>query len=140
MVRQSTWLTRRLQIGLSAYFIVEWIVAWPQVWATAETLRATGQNSGAWVVITASAVVTILIALLTYGSVRKWRWSFWGYLVLLGLAAVSLIQYGRPRSALDLFSDAFGAVLLAASLIALVRFGPWAMTTKSTTASPHTTP
>lgn len=139
-MRQSTWLTRRLQIGLSVYFIVEWIVAWPQLWATIGTFRATGRTSGAAVVITSSALVTILIALLTYGSSRKWRWSFWGYLVLLGLVAVSLIEYGRPRSALDVFSDAFGAVLLAASLIALVRFGPWAMKRMSMTASPPTTP
>ena len=140
MVRQSTWLTRPLQIGLSAYFIVEWIVAWPQLWATIGTFRATGQTSGAAVVITASALVTILIALLTYGSSRKWRWSFWGYLVLLGFFAVSLIEYGRPRSALDVFSDAIGAVLLAASLIAVVGFGPWAMKRMSMTASPPTTP
>jgi hypothetical protein len=79
------------------------------------------------------------MALLAYGSLKRWRWAFWGYLVLFGIMVLSAFQDGVMRTTFELFSDPIGAVLLVASAIGLVRFGPWAMKKSSSTATSSAT-
>jgi hypothetical protein len=82
------------------------------------------------------AVASLFIAVLTYGSLRRWRWAFWVNLLLLGLFAVSAVQDGVLRTTFEYFSDPVGAVLLVACFVALARFGPWAVKRHSVAASP----
>ena len=127
-MREPTRLTRLLQIGLPAYFIIGTAVAVAPAELRAIGIQiATGRKNLALMDIATLAVWIFVVALLTYGSLRKWRWSFWIYLVLLGLLGVSAVQDGILRTTLELFSDPIGALLLVASIVGLVRFGPWAM-------------
>lgn len=138
-MREPTQLTRPLQIGLAAYFLIFWGIAWVFAWPAISRYLATGQRNGAIVLITTFTVWTIAFALLAYGSLKRWRWAFWAYLPLLGLVVVAAIR-GPNRTTDQLFSDLISgliaAALLIASLVGLVRFGPWAMKTGSVTASP----
>jgi len=71
--------------------------------------------------------LTIILALLTYGSLKLWRWAFWAYLVLLVSFDAMVIQDRLFQSLYQTFFSAVGLVLSVASLIGLVRFGLWAM-------------
>lgn len=129
-MREPTRLTRPLQIGLAAYFDLFWFVAWVLALPVIGSAIATGQRLRATAVLSSLGLWTAVFALLTYGSLRRWRWTFWAYLLLLGSVVVLAIR-GPNQTAVALFSDLISgliaAVLLVASVVGLVRFGPWAM-------------
>jgi hypothetical protein len=128
-------LTRSLQILLPAYFNMGWVVACALAWPTISKPLATGQRLGAVIIIAAIAPLSIIFALLTYGSMRRWRWDLWAYLVLLVSFDAMVIQDRLFQSTYQIFFGAVGLVLLVASLIGLIRFGPWAMKKATVTAS-----
>ncbi|SRR5216684_4888720 len=73
---------------------------------------------------------TSVVSLLTYGSLKRWRWAFWVYVVLLtAVVAESILGTNTTTIPLvsDLITGIIGAGLLIASAIGLFRFGPWAM-------------
>lgn|SRR6266567_5962304 len=129
-VREPTRLTRVLQIGLPAYFDLVWLVAWAMAMPAVSSTFATGQWYRGTLIILSLGLVTALLALLTYGSMRRWPWTFWTFLLLLGLF-VALAIRGPNRTTIELFADLVSGLiamaLLIACLVALVRFGPWAM-------------
>jgi hypothetical protein len=72
----------------------------------------------------------LFFALITYGARKRWRWVFWGYVLLLCSFVLSAIQPPNGLT-IDLFVELIlgliAASLLTASVVALIRFGPWAM-------------
>ena len=83
-------------------------------------------------------------AVAVIGALRRWTWTFWAILVLMGLGALSLpfnlvgalfgtsysSTYGMPAWSvwLSIVYGIPGAALFVWMLIALIRYGPWAMT------------
>ena len=98
-------------------------------------------------VLWATAIFAVVICVVAViGALRRWTWTFWAILVLIGLGTLSLPfnlvsallgtrysgSYGLPTWSVWL-SVAYGlpgAALFVWMLIALIRYGPWAMTKK----------
>ena len=93
-----------------------------------------------------SAIIAVAVcAVLVIGALRRWTWTFWVVLVLLGLGTLALpfnlisavagstyaaSLYGLPAWTTWL-SVAIGipnAALFVWMVVAIVRFGPWATT------------
>jgi hypothetical protein len=106
----------------------------------------------------ASATIGVAIcAVLVIGALKRWTWTFWVVLVLLGLGTVALPfnlisavagaayaanLYGVP-SWTTWFSVAIGipnAALFVWMLIAIIRYGPWAQTKTSPWAATAAVP
>jgi hypothetical protein len=72
----------------------------------------------------------LFFAFLTYGSLKRWRWVFWAYVLLLGGFVISALQFPSQSTLallVDVISGVVGAVLFVVSLIGLIRFGLWGM-------------
>jgi hypothetical protein len=119
-----------LQLGLSGYFIAFAVIGWVFLVSPISSALAGANQRRASILVVSWLLWTILVALLAYGSVKKWRWAFWAYLVLLTALVAAAIS-GPNTTSIALVSDIVtggaGAVLLVASIVGLVRFGPWAM-------------
>lgn len=94
-----------------------------------------------------TAIIAVAIcAVAVIGALKRWTWTFWVILVLMGLGTLSLPfnlvsallgtrysgTYGLPTWSVWL-SVAYGipgAALFVWMLVALIRYGPWAMTRK----------
>jgi hypothetical protein len=129
-------MTRLLQVGLSAYFVVFVLIGWVLLISPISAGLATGNQSRAEVLIASWSLWTMLVALMTYGSFMKWRWAFWGYLLLLvGLIAASIRGPNTSTVALiwDLGTGITALALLTVSIVGLFRFGPWALKKASAT-------
>jgi len=126
-MRVSTWLTRPLQILVIAYLVIGLVIGWDQELPAINGYFSAGKQSEAAMAITVSVVTTFVTALVVFGSLRRRPWAFGGFLALEGIGIVFEIQGGQPRTTVAFLSDVIGAVVLAVSLIALIRFGPWAM-------------
>ena len=98
----------------------------------------------------------VICAVAVIGALKRWTWIFWAILVLLGLGTLSLPfnlvgalvgtrfsgSYGMPSWTVWL-SVAYGipgAALFAWMLVALIRYGPWAMTKKFDVAGAEAAP
>jgi hypothetical protein len=120
-------LTRVLQIALPAYSIIWLCIAWVQELPAIISFLATQRGFRAIFALSILILLSAAFALLAYGSIRRWRWAFWGYIFLLVWFAETAVQFGLFRTTYELFADATVAILLIASVIGLVRRGPWAM-------------
>lgn len=134
-MRKPTSLTRVLQIGLPAFFDVGWLVVWiidaPYINSDFVPGGTTYRGNA---LLTELIGTSVLFALLTVGSARRWRWTFWGYLVLLfGGALLSAVQ--GLHTAFDWVATLIGVVLLLLSAFSAVRYGPWAMEKTSSRVS-----
>jgi hypothetical protein len=114
-------------MGLASYFLIAVLGGWLQIAPTLNRLLVMHQAYAAMGPIVAYAALTLIVIVLLLGSIRTLRWSFWGYVVLLALFAVSAIGRGPLRTPFEWFLDPVGLVLLVLSLIGLLRFGPWAL-------------
>jgi hypothetical protein len=126
-VREPTRLTRPLQLALPVYFLAWSVIAWGQTMPALVSSVAAAQQIRATTIIITLAIWIVLAILLAYGSLRRWRWAFWGYILVLGWLAESAIQFAQTRTALDLVSDGIGVALLGIAVFALIRYGPWGM-------------
>jgi hypothetical protein len=98
-----------------------------------------------WVIVIFVAAICAVIAI---GALMRWTWMFWVVLVLLGLGALFLpfsvftatAGYSYPASSYGLpswtawLSVVFGVpgtALFVWMLVALIRYGPWAMSKTS---------
>ncbi|HKF19881.1 MAG TPA: hypothetical protein VKF14_22220 [Candidatus Dormibacteraeota bacterium] len=90
-----------------------------------------------WVTV---VVLSLIMVLLAVGSLLRWRWAFWVVLVWLALSSVIGVATGPTALASNLLqvqpkgSIAVGLVFAVAALallvwfiVALARYGPWAM-------------
>src|SRR5438132_14114133 len=129
-MREPTRLTRVLQIALPAYFIVVAVIGWALLTPAITTSLATGERARGIVLIISLLLWSLLTAVLTYGSARRWRWTFWLYLVLLAWLLVISIRAPNPTTPAlidNLLNGLVEAALLVGSVVGLVRYGPWAM-------------
>lgn len=135
-------MTRPLQLGLAGYLIAFVVVGWILLIPPIAAALQSGNQFRAWVLVSSWLIWTGLVAMLAWGSVRRWRWAFWAYLVLFAFLVFASVR-GPNQTAVALASDLItgllAAALLCASLVGLVRFGPWAMKRMppSTTALPE---
>jgi hypothetical protein len=155
--RQPTSWTRPLQLAAAGLFVAEAVysVIVSLIYINPTTMRrameAQGtsipQGTDAETVINISVAVVLAFVIgiavcelvAAVGSYLGWRWMFWVALVLFGLGAIgALTNIGtlmRPEtSPVPLWgvaiSELFAIVSLALfvwMLIAVIRFGPWAM-------------
>ena len=130
-MRKPTRLTPFLQVALPGYFIILMVVTWMQGLPSIRGFLAAGRGPQAATLIAIFISASFLTILLAYGSLRRWRWTFWLLLVFLAFSAIYLIQDALLGSTDNLVSNLLGALLFIAGILSLVRFGPWA-TTKST--------
>ena len=89
-----------------------------------------------WITV---GIITVIVLVLAFGSLRGWRWAFW-----VDLAALALISIGVITNVFALASPAVqtlpqGAIafnllfsvvalgMLVWLIVAAARFGPWAM-------------
>ncbi len=105
--------------------------------------------------VTLWSVVFVVIAIATLvviGALKRWTWMFYTLLVLLGLSTLSLpfniIAAVSGSSGLNIYSlpswiywvstgiGVLLAVLFVCMLVAVIRFGPWAMQRRVDTPTP----
>lgn len=85
-------------------------------------------------------VVSVVLLVLAVGSLLRWRWAFWVNLAWLILSSIGLFTslaalaarpatQAIPRAAigLSILLSLAGLALLIWYIVALARFGPWAM-------------
>jgi hypothetical protein len=63
-------------------------------------------------------MVALFFAFLTYGSLKRWRWVFWAYVLLLGGFVISALQFPSQSTLallVDVISGVVGAVLFVVS-------------------------
>jgi hypothetical protein len=89
-----------------------------------------------WGTVIVLAVIRLVLAA---GSVRGWRWTFWAVLAWLALGSVgvvtNLVALANPNAqtqppaaiGVSLLFAVVALALLAWSIAAAVRYGPWAM-------------
>jgi hypothetical protein len=131
MVREPTRLTRPLQVAPAGYLIAFVLVGWILLIRPITSAAASSDAFRAWVLVSSWSIWTVLAGVLTLGSIRKWRWAFWGYLAFLTFGVIGSIRGPNATTvafASDLVSGLLAAVLLAAAVVGRIRFGPWAMT------------
>ena len=138
-MREPTRLTRVLQIGLSAYFIVFTVVGWVLLTPPITASFTKGERVRAEVLILSWLMWSTFTLLLTYGSVRRWRWTFWlCQLLLAGFLVLSIRGPNQTTAALitNVTNGLAEALLLVLSALGLLRYGPWAMKKAGVTSSP----
>jgi uncharacterized membrane protein YgcG len=96
----------------------------------------------------AAIFVAAICAVIAIGALMRWTWMFWVVLVLLGLGALflpfslftAIVGYSYPASSYGLpswtawLSVVFGVpgtALFVWMLVAIIRYGPWAMSKTS---------
>lgn len=129
-MRKSTRLTRPLQIGLAASQITFVVYGWILLVRPIGSFFQAGDSFRSWVLISAWLLWTAIAAILCLGAVRKWRWTFWAYLLFLVFLIISSVRGPNTTSfalASAVVTSAIALPLLAMSIVGLVRFGPWAM-------------
>jgi hypothetical protein len=154
--REPTAWTRPLQLVTAAYLVIGLVysVVTTALFLTASNmervLRASNANLGgdqvsqavnfsilaAWAVVIVLAVVSLLLAV---GSFLGWRWVFWVALVWLALNSVGVLSnlnaLANSGTQVEPAGVVVGSLLLSVValglfiwfVVALVRFGPWAM-------------
>jgi hypothetical protein len=151
----SRW-TRPLRYAVVAYLsvaVLQWLVTSVLFLNTADmerSLHAQNPNLAAdqlraaadfavavgWLT---TVIVIVLMLILAVGTLRGWRWAFWGSLAWLCLSSLGIVTniFGlldpaaesQPLGAV-LFSLLVAVVALALALwcvVAATRYGPWAM-------------
>jgi hypothetical protein len=154
--REPTAWTRPLQLVAAAYLVVGLVysVVTTALFLTAanmeRVLRASNASLGgdqvsqavnfsilaAWAVVIVLSVVSLLLAV---GSFLGWRWVFWVALVWLALNSVGVLSnlnaLANSGTQVEPAGVVAGSLLLSLValglfiwfVVALVRFGPWAM-------------
>jgi hypothetical protein len=154
--REPTAWTRPLQLVTAAYLVIGLVysVVTTALFLTAanmeRVLRASNANLGgdqvsqavnlsilaAWAVVIVLAVVSLLLAV---GSFLGWRWVFWVALVWLALNSVGVLSnlnaLANSGTQVEPAAAVVGSLLLSLValglfiwfVVALVRYGPWAM-------------
>ncbi|MDQ6790586.1 MAG: hypothetical protein M3075_08030 [Candidatus Dormibacteraeota bacterium] len=154
--REPTAWTRPLQLVTAAYLVIGLVysVVTTALFLTAanmeRVLRASNANLGgdqvsqavnfsilaAWAVVIVLAVVSLLLAV---GSFLGWRWVFWVALVWLALNSVGVLSnlnaLANSGTQVEPAGVEVGSLLLSLValglfiwfVVALVRYGPWAM-------------
>jgi hypothetical protein len=154
--REPTAWTRPLQLVTAAYLVVGLVysVVTTALFLTAanmeRVLRASNASLGgdqvsqavnfsilaAWAVVIVLSVVSLLLAV---GSFLGWRWVFWVALVWLALNSVGVLSnlnaLANSGTQVEPAGVVAGSLLLSLValglfiwfVVALVRFGPWAM-------------
>jgi hypothetical protein len=154
--REPTAWTRPLQLATAAYLIVGLVysVLTTALFLTAanmeRVLRTSNANiSGdqvsqavnfsilaAWAVVIVLAAVSLLLAV---GSFLGWRWVFWVALVWLALNSIGVLSnlnaLANSQTQVEPVGVVAGSLLLSLValglfiwfVVALVRYGPWAM-------------
>jgi hypothetical protein len=125
------------------------LAAQPGPVENADQIRAFAEQ---WAVLTEvlTVVVAVALCILTViGTLKRWTWFYWVFMVLAGLSVLGLPQQflqvfgigvsggpGQPALVLPLPNALFGLFLGCAELalfiwmiVALRRFGPWACRT-----------
>lgn len=134
-MKEATRLTRVLQVSLPIYIFASIIWMWLSATPRAMTLFAAGHQIETLVggtIVGFLVVWTSLALVLAYGSLRLWRWAFWGN-VLLALFSLAVPPRGDRFIWLAYVSDAVLIVLLGLAAIAVVRDGPWGVKPSSAT-------
>jgi hypothetical protein len=156
-VREPTSWTRPLQMAAAALFVAEALfsVIVSLIYVNAETMRRVLEAQGTSIpqgtdvetvinitVVTTLAVVVVIALceiVAAIGSYLGWRWMFWVALVLFGLgsigAATNIGSLIKPESSpIPVWGLALNEIFSLASLalfvwmlVAVVKFGPWAM-------------
>lgn len=154
--REPTPWTRPLQLAAAGFFVVQAIlsIVTSVLYINHDSMLRVMQTQGsvpqgtdpetlvpfaiffAWAVIVVLAILWLVAAL---GSYLGWRWMFWVVLVLSGLGAIGAVTnlgyFVKPDSSPmptwavainELFSIA-SVALFVWLLIAVIRYGPWAM-------------
>jgi hypothetical protein len=155
--REATPWTRPMQLGVAAFFVLQAVfsVLTSALFVNHDSMLKVMQAQGTqvpagtdintvlnisivftWTVVGVIAVLELVGAL---GSYLGWRWMFWAAMVLNGFGAIGaftdLRTLGNPGSSpLPTWAvgvgEAFAIVSLALfvwMLIAVIRYGPWAM-------------
>ena len=154
--REPTAWTRPLQLVTAAYLVIGLVysVVTTALFLTASNmervLRASNANLGgdqvsqavnysilaAWAVVIVLAVVSLLLAV---GSFLGWRWVFWVALVWLALNSVGVLSnlnaLANSGTQVEPTAVVVGSLLLSLValglfiwfVVALARYGPWAM-------------
>jgi hypothetical protein len=154
--REPTAWTRPLQLVTAAYLVIGLVysVVTTALFLTAanmeRVLRASNANLGgdqvsqavnlsilaAWAVVIVLAVVSLLLAV---GSFLGWRWVFWVALVWLALNSVGVLSnlnaLANSGTQVEPAAVVVGSLLLSLValglfiwfVVALARYGPWAM-------------
>jgi len=120
-------------LAFSLYLVAFVSIGWALLISPINASVASGERERATILIASWLVWTVLVAVLVYGSVKMWRWVFWAYLLLLAAQIVLAIR--GPNTSTDammsdLIAGLISTVLLTASIVGLVRFGPRAMKTE----------
>src|SRR5229473_2880130 len=115
-MREPTRQTRILRIGISTYFVVFVIAGWVLLVSPVSTALTTGHQLQAKILIFAWLFWTSVVSLLTYGSLKRWRWAFWVYVVLL-TAVVAESILGTNTTTIPLVSDLITGIIGAGLLI-----------------------
>jgi hypothetical protein len=125
-----TKLTPFLRLALPTYFDVLWIVGVIIGIPAAFEASSEGKALAVLAVIVTLVVSGLVVGVLTYGAFRSWRWGYWAYTGLL-LYSVVVNAHSLLVSPQYLIGAAVpgvgGFVLLCVAVLALIRFGPWAM-------------
>jgi hypothetical protein len=121
--RRPTALTPVLQVALPASFALDQFLVGIQIWNSVSS-----RDRPSW--IPTFVFVLLISGLLALGSFRRWTWTFWVFLIFLGLGAAGdvIALFGRGpnwflyNSSIVLLRP----VLFGACVYSLIRYGPWA--------------
>lgn len=127
-------MKRVLRIGLPGYMCAVALVIWVEIIPAIRISVTTGRTPVLIALVLFGAMVTGLVAVFALGSAMLWRWAFWGNVVFVALDVV-LPTKGMSLAWLVYLGDAIAIALVALSVIAAIRWGPWAM--RSVTARPR---
>ena len=124
-MKQSTPLTRVLQVWLPVYFGFEYLSTTIREWASPGS-----QGRLSW--IPTIVFFFIVNALLTVGAFKRWTWAFWTYVVWLALRLIFEVVSVLEGDLVS-FSWILGMVpvVFGACLYSRIRYGPWAQTKAS---------
>src|ERR1700692_2762930 len=106
---QPTLLTRILQWGLPGFLDVGWILICAGQVPRIQALLADGEAASA---IATYVIPTVFLVVLTIGSMKRWRWAFWIFLLLLIAWAGTTIWQGGPHTTFELVAAPIATVLL----------------------------
>jgi hypothetical protein len=162
-VREPTSWTRPLQLAVAGVFVVQAVYSLivSLIFINPTNMRRALEAQGTSIpqgtdintVVNISVgfalgvviVIAICGVVIGVGSYLGWRWMFWVALVFLGLGAIGAItnisSITRPEtSPIPLWATAISEIISVANLalfvwmlIAVIRFGPWALKKPGTT-------